>query len=105
MVENPGGITQAMRDRAKESMKQAHAAYEELTDYVNIAMNAWTSGTPSNSTDARFKDVQDRAAPWISRRLMRSQLSHLQARFATHRPLKSFLRLKNSLPKTGSKPS
>jgi hypothetical protein len=33
---------------------------------------------------------------------MRNQLSHLQARFATHKPLKSFLRLKNSLLKTGS---
>ena len=103
MVENPGGITQAMRDRAEENMKQAHAAYEELTDYVNKAMNAWTSGTPSNSVGARFNDVK--TTPWISRRLMRSQLSHLQARFATHKPLKSFLRLKNSLPKTGSKPS
>jgi hypothetical protein len=61
MVENPGGITQVMRDRAEENMKQAHAAYEELTDYVNKAMNAWTSGTPSNSKEARFKDVQDRA--------------------------------------------
>ena len=44
MVENPGGITQAMRDRAEENMKQAHAAYEELADYVNKAMNAWTGG-------------------------------------------------------------
>lgn len=61
MVENPGGITQGMRDRAEENMKQAHAAYEELTDYVNKAMNAWTGGMPSNSTGAPFKDVRDRA--------------------------------------------
>jgi len=59
MVENRGDITQAMRDRAEENMKQAHAAYEELTDYVNKAMNAWTGGMPSNSTGARFKDVRD----------------------------------------------
>ena len=50
-----------MRYHAEENMKQAHAAYEELTDYVNKAMNAWRGGMPSNSTDARFKDVQDRA--------------------------------------------
>ena len=61
MVENPGGVTQAMRDRAEENMKQAHAAYVELTDYVNKAMNAWTGGMPSNSTGAPFKDVRDRA--------------------------------------------
>ena len=46
MVDNPCGIPQAMRDRAEENMKQAHAAYEELTDYVNKAMNAWTGGMP-----------------------------------------------------------
>jgi hypothetical protein len=62
MVDNPCGIPQAMRDRAEENMKQAHAAYEELTDYVNKAMNAGTGGIPSNSMGgARFKDVRDRA--------------------------------------------
>ena len=39
MVDNLWGIPQAMQDRAEENMKQAHAAYEELTDYVNKAMN------------------------------------------------------------------
>ena len=61
MVDNPYGIPKAMHDRAEENMKQAHAAYEELTDYVNKAMSAWTDGMPSNSMATRFKDVQDRA--------------------------------------------
>jgi hypothetical protein len=35
MADNPYGIPQATHDCAEENMKQAHAAYEELTDYVN----------------------------------------------------------------------
>ena len=61
MVDNPCGIPQAMQGRAEENMKQAYAAYGELTDYVNKAMSAWTDGVPPNSMATRFKDVQDRA--------------------------------------------
>ena len=41
-------------------MKQAHAAYEQLTDFVTKAMDAWMGAMPSPIA-ASFKDVQGRA--------------------------------------------
>ena len=42
-------------------MKQAHAAYDQLTDFVTKAMGAWMGAMPSNPMATGFKDVQDRA--------------------------------------------
>ena len=50
-----------MRDLAEQTMKQAHAAYEQLTDFVTKAMDAWMGAMPSNPMIAGFKDVQGRA--------------------------------------------
>ncbi len=61
MTENPFEIPQAMRDVAEQNMKQAHAAYEQLTDFVTKAMSSWTGAMPANSMGAGFKHVQDRA--------------------------------------------
>jgi hypothetical protein len=61
MADNPYDIPHAIHDHAEENMRQAHAAYEELTDYVNKAMSAWMGAMPSNSMAVHFKDVQDRA--------------------------------------------
>ena len=61
MADNPFEIPQQMRDLAEQNMKQAHAAYEQLTDFVTKAMDAWIGAMPS-SVAAGFKDVQDRAA-------------------------------------------
>ncbi len=66
MTENPFEIPQVLRDVAEQNMKQAQAAYEQLTDFVTKAMDAWMGETPSNSmvTDFNvtgFEDVQDRA--------------------------------------------
>jgi hypothetical protein len=66
MAENPFEIPQALRDVAEQNMKQAHAAYEQLTDFVTKALDAWMGATHSNSrvTDFNltgFEDVQDRA--------------------------------------------
>jgi hypothetical protein len=61
MADNPFEIPQQMRDRAEQNVKQAHAAYEQLTDFVTKAMDAWTDALPANPMAAVFKDMQGRA--------------------------------------------
>ena len=61
MAENPFEIPQQMRDLADQNIKQAHAAYEQLTDFVTKAVGAWMGAIPSPMA-AGFKDFQDRAA-------------------------------------------
>jgi hypothetical protein len=57
MTENPFEIPQAMREQAKQNMKEAHAAYEQLTDFVTKATDAWMGAMPSPMA-AGFKDMQ-----------------------------------------------
>ena len=40
----------------------AHAAYEQLTDFMTKAMGTWMDALPSNPMTAGFKDIQDRVA-------------------------------------------
>ena len=61
MADTPFEIPQHMRDLAEQNLKQAHAAYEQLTDFVTKAMGAWMGAMPSSPLVAGFKDVQDRA--------------------------------------------
>jgi hypothetical protein len=61
MTDNPLEIPQTLRDLAEENMRQAHAAYEKLIEFVTRSLNAWTSQMPSNPLTAGFKDVQNRA--------------------------------------------
>ncbi len=61
MADNPFEIPKNMRDLAEQNMKQAHAAYDQLTDFVTKAMGAWMGAMPSNPLAAGFKDIQDRA--------------------------------------------
>ena len=42
-------------------MKQAHAAYEQLTDFVTKAVGAWMGAIPASPMITGFKEVQDRA--------------------------------------------
>ena len=60
MTENQFEIPQAMRDLVEQNVKQAHAAYEQLNDFVTKAMGAWTGAMPASPMAAGFKDVQDR---------------------------------------------
>jgi hypothetical protein len=60
VTENPFEIPQALRDVAEQNMKQAHAAYEQLADFVTKAMDAWMGAMPSPMA-AGVKDVQGRA--------------------------------------------
>ena len=62
MAENPFEIPQQMRDLAEQNIKQAHAAYEQLTDFVTKAVGAWMGAMPTSPVVAGFQEVQDRAA-------------------------------------------
>ena len=62
MADNPLEIPQTLRDVSEQNLKQARAAYEQLTDFVTKATGAWTGAAPSNPMAAVFKDVQDRIA-------------------------------------------
>ena len=62
MAENPFEIPQQMRDLAEQNIKQAHTAYEQLTDFVTKAIDAWTDALPASPMATGFKDFQDRAA-------------------------------------------
>jgi hypothetical protein len=61
MTDNPFEIPQAMRDLAEQNLKQTHTEYEQLTDLVTKATDAWTGALPSNAMTVGFKDAQDRA--------------------------------------------
>jgi hypothetical protein len=61
MSDNPFEIPQPIRDMSEQNMKQAHAAYEQLTNFVTKTMNTWMGAMPSNPMTIGFKDVQDRA--------------------------------------------
>jgi hypothetical protein len=61
MTDNPFEIPQAMRDLAETNIKQAHAVYEQLTEFVSKAIDAWMDAIPANPMAEGFKYVQDRA--------------------------------------------
>ena len=60
MTDNPIEIPQNLRDMSEQSLKQAHAEYENLTDFVTKAMGIWMGVMPANPIATGFKDVQDR---------------------------------------------
>jgi hypothetical protein len=62
MADTPFEIPQQMGDVAEQNIKQAHAAYEQLTDFVTKAAGAWMGAMPASPPVAGFKEVQDRAA-------------------------------------------
>ncbi len=61
MADNPFEIPRTLCDLAEQNVKQAHAAYEQLTDFVTKATGAWTGALPSNAITHGFKEVQERA--------------------------------------------
>jgi hypothetical protein len=62
MADTPFEIPQALRNVTEQNIKQAHAAYEQLTDFVTKAVGAWMGAMPASPMVAGFKEVQDRAA-------------------------------------------
>jgi len=61
MTDNPFEIPQAMRDLAETNIKQAHAVYDQLTDFVSKTIDAWVDAIPANPLAEGFNHVQDRA--------------------------------------------
>jgi len=61
MADNPFEIPQSMRDTSEQSLKQAHAAYAQLMDFVTKTMDAWMGAMPAHPMTAGLKNVQDRA--------------------------------------------
>ena len=62
MADNPFEIPQSLRDLGEQNIKHAHAAYEQLTDFVTKAVGAWMGAMPASPVVASLKEVQDRAA-------------------------------------------
>jgi hypothetical protein len=48
MADNPFEIPQAVRDLVEQNVKQTHAAYEQLNEFVTKAMGTWTGALPAN---------------------------------------------------------
>ena len=61
MADNPFEIPQALRDFSEQNVKQAHAAYEQLVEFMTKAMGAWMGALPANPIAAGFQHMQDRA--------------------------------------------
>ena len=61
MADTPFEIPQQMRDLADQNIKQAHAAYDQLTDFVTKAVGAKMGAMPASPMVEGFKEVQDRA--------------------------------------------
>jgi len=53
-------IPRTLRDLAEQNVKHAHAAYEQLNDFVAKATNAWIRVLPSNAVTHGLKGVQER---------------------------------------------
>ncbi len=61
MTDNSFEIPQSVRNLAEHNIRQTHAAYEQLTDFMTKAMGAWVGAMPSNPAAMGFKDIQTRA--------------------------------------------
>ncbi len=61
MADSPFEIPQTLRDLSEQTLKQAHASYEQICDFTNKAMDAWIGAIPANPMTAGFKNVQGRA--------------------------------------------
>jgi hypothetical protein len=61
MADNPLEIPQALRDLSEQNVKQAHAAYEQLVEFMTKAMGAWMGALPANPIAAGFQHMQGRA--------------------------------------------
>ena len=66
MADNQFEIPKPMRDLAEQNLKQAHAAYGQLTDFVTQAMNAWMGTMPANPMATGFKNIQDQAMEFVT---------------------------------------
>ena len=61
MPDNPLEIPQALRDLSAQNVKQAHAAYEQLMEFMTKAVGPWMDAMPSTPMTAGLQRMQDRA--------------------------------------------
>ena len=61
MADNPLEIPQALRDLSAQNVKQAHAAYEQLMEFMTKAMGSWKDAMPSSPMTAGLQRMQDLA--------------------------------------------
>jgi hypothetical protein len=61
MADNRSEIPQTMHELADRQLKQAHAAYDQITTHITNAMSVWMTAIPSNPITVGLKDVQNRA--------------------------------------------
>ena len=61
MTDNQFEIPKSVRDLAEQNVRRAHAAYDQLTDFVAKTTGAWIGALPSNGITHGFKGVQERA--------------------------------------------
>ncbi len=99
MAQDPSEIPHSMHELAEQKVKQAHAAYDQISAYVTSAMSAWMGTIPSNPMAAGLQDAHDRAAEIAKRNaesafLLAGKMVHaktpqealtLQAQFAQDR--------------------
>lgn len=61
MADNPFEIPQSLREVSEQNLNQAHAAYDQLMDFVVKTMDAWVAALPANPVTAGLKDIQGHA--------------------------------------------
>jgi hypothetical protein len=61
MADNPFEIPQALRQVSEQNVKQAHAAYEQLMEFMTKAMGSWKDAMPSSPMTAGLQRMQDLA--------------------------------------------
>jgi hypothetical protein len=47
-----------MRDASEQNLRQAHAVYEQILDFMTKAMDTWMGAMPASPMTAGFQDVQ-----------------------------------------------
>ncbi len=61
MIENPLEFPQSLCEVSEQNLDQAHIVYDQLTNFVAKAIDAWIEALPSNPLSAGFKAVNARA--------------------------------------------
>jgi phasin family protein len=61
VTDNPFEIPQSLRDMAEQNIRQTHAAYEQLTEFMTQGISSWAGAVPPSPMTAGFKEVQARA--------------------------------------------
>jgi hypothetical protein len=54
-------VPQTLRDLTEENMRQAHAAYEQLTEFMTKATSVWVGAIPPSPALMGYKELQHRA--------------------------------------------